>query len=366
MRDDVQRVHKDGRAVHLNATYNPIADAHGNLVKVVKFATDITDRKLALDEVGSAVERIAAGNLDATINRAFDADLDKLRTDFNSMVTSLKSLVTDIKSSATGINTDSDAIATSAGDLSRRTERQAATLEETAATMEEISNTIRSTAANAEEGTALATEARERAEGGQATIEEVVQAMTAIEDVASRIGEITSVINAISFQTNLLALNAAVEAARAGEAGKGFAVVAAEVRTLAQRSSDAATDIGKLIDESSAKVSAGADLVRSSGVTINKVMESVHALSQRISEISKACTEQAQGASEVSNSVSQLDTITQQNNQVADQNAASSLALKTKASNLKELTDYFSVGDQASYSGPAGDTAEPKSLPQAS
>ncbi|MEM9779724.1 MAG: methyl-accepting chemotaxis protein, partial [Pseudomonadota bacterium] len=226
---------------------------------------------------------------------------------------------------------------------SQRAERQAATLQETAASMEEISSTISGTAKNASEGTTLADAAQSKAEDGRAVVDSVIEAMTAIEDVSGRIAEITSVIDAISFQTNLLALNAAVEAARAGEAGKGFAVVASEVRTLAQRSSEAAADIGKLITESGSRVQDGAEHVRSSGTVIADIMSSVHDLSQRITDISVACNQQANGVNEVTSAISELDGITQSNTQVADSNAASAATLLNQSDQLARLTKFFEV-----------------------
>ena len=342
--EEIQRVGKGGREVYLSATYNPITDMQGQVIKVVKFASDITDRKVALEAISSAVNRVQQGDLQTKVTETFHPSLEHLKVSFNNMVDSLSSTINDIKASSSGIQSDAQVIANGAQDLSNRAERQAATLEETAATMEEISATISATAKNASEGTKLASEAQEKANSGRAVVESVITAMGAIEEVSARIAEITTVIDSISFQTNLLALNAAVEAARAGDAGKGFAVVAAEVRTLAQRSSDAAADIGKLITESGVRVREGAELVRSSGTAIGDIMNSVHDLSARITEISDACSEQANGATEVSGSISELDGITQSNSALADQNASSASTLRDQSDRLQTLTDYFSVG----------------------
>lgn len=340
---EVRRVRRDGREVYLNATYNPILDSNGDVAKVVLVASDISDRKVALDAIAAAVSRVRNGDLETKVTEAFDPALAPLKADFNAMVTTLSETIRDIKATSGGIQHDAQQIAQGARDLSNRAERQAATLEETAATMEEISATISATAENANEGTKLAASAQSKADSGRSVVESVITAMGAIEDVSARIGEITTVIDSISFQTNLLALNAAVEAARAGDAGKGFAVVAAEVRTLAQRSSEAAADIGKLISESGVRVKEGAELVRSSGTAIGDIMGSVHDLSARINEISVACSEQANGVTEVSASISELDGITQSNSAVADQNASSAATLRDQSTRLKELTEYFKV-----------------------
>ncbi len=338
------RYTKSGRPVYLNATYNPITDRRGRVVKVVKYATETTERRLAMEEIDSAIKRVSAGDLTQPIVEQFSEEFEPLRIGFNQMMLRLSEMVSQIGDTAGKISTVSSSISSGARDLSHRATKQAATLEETAATMEEISSTITQTASNATQGTQLAEEARSKASNGSKTVKQVVEAMSGIEDVSTRIADITSVIDGISFQTNLLALNAAVEAARAGESGKGFAVVAAEVRTLAQRSSEAAADIGKLIQESTAKVHDGAELVRSSGTAISDVMVSVNNLSERISEISIACNEQAKGVGEISTSIAELDTITQKNTTLAEQNAAASAGLQQKSDAMAQLVGQFITG----------------------
>ncbi|WP_112323773.1 methyl-accepting chemotaxis protein [Oceanibium sediminis] len=340
---EICRLRSDGQEVYLNATYTPLRNAHGELIRVVKFATDSTPRVRALSAVNAAVQKVRDGDLTARITEDFDSDLDNLKSGFNLMVGQLGDLIAGISTKASTINVEIHRIADGAKEMSERADRQAATLEETAASMEQISATIANTAENATSSTAIAEDAQVKAGKGRSVVENVIQAMSAIEDVSARIGEITNVIDSISFQTNLLALNAAVEAARAGDAGKGFAVVAAEVRSLAQRSSDAAADIGKLIGESDSRVKEGAELVRSSGTAIGEIMTAVHDLSTRISDISVACTQQAEGVTEVSRAVTQLDAITQSNTTMAEENAASAGSLSHMASELTRMTDVFTV-----------------------
>ncbi|MEO0914336.1 MAG: methyl-accepting chemotaxis protein, partial [Pseudomonadota bacterium] len=314
---EMERYTKSGERVILSATYNPIIDRQGRVVKIVKYATNVTERSVTLWEIRRAIKRVEDGDLTTQITDPFAEEFEPLREGFNKMMKNLSTMVTQIEETASEISRVSSQISGGARDLSGRASKQAATLEETAATMEEISVTIAQTASNASQSTELAQQARKKAENGSEIVESVVGAMDGIEDVSARIADITSVIDGISFQTNLLALNAAVEAARAGESGKGFAVVAAEVRTLAQRSSDAAADIGKLILESTTKVKDGAQLVRSSGTAISDIMTSVNNLSDRIGEISEACNDQAKGVSEVSGSIAELDNITQNNTTLA-------------------------------------------------
>ncbi len=357
-RGEFARVSKSGRDIHISAIYYPMTDAHGNVYKVVKFATDITSRKHALDAIGDAAAQVSKGCLDCEITETFEPSLEDLRRNFNTMVETLGRFVNDVKTTVDDISKEAETISAGAVDLSSRTESQASTLEETAATMEEMSTNISMTAQNAAEGTQLASTAQKQATAGQEVIDEIVGAMSAIEDVAARIAEITAVINAISFQTNLLALNAAVEAARAGDSGKGFAVVAAEVRTLAQRSSAAASDIGELISESTDKVQHGATLVRSSGATIAEIMASVHDLSRRITDISVACSDQANGVTEVSQGVSQLDSITQKNSAVAEENAATSIGLKGMSEQLQNLIGFFDVPENRSNTAETDDSTK--------
>ncbi len=207
--------------------------------------------------------------------------------------------------------------------------------------MEEMASTVRSNAENAERANAKASDASRRAVDGRSVVSETVTAMDRIEKSSGRISDITALIDSIAFQTNLLALNASVEAARAGEAGRGFAVVASEVRTLAQRSADAAREIKELIAESSTHVSSGVELVNRSGEALDGITAAITSLAESIAEISSASREQSAGVEEISSAVTRMDEMTQQNAGLAEQSATAARALETQAAELGELVSVF-------------------------
>ena len=272
---------------------------------------------------------------------------ETLRADTNGLITSYRDLLEQIRQVALAVDHSVTELSSKAGGLSQRTAGQAATLEETSAAMEEISATVEATATNATGSSELAQEAQSKADNGRDVVAEVITAITEIEDVASKINDITSVIESISFQTNLLALNAAVESARAGEAGKGFSIVAAEVRTLAQHSSQAASDIGSLISQSNERVSNGVGLARSSGEAIGDVIDAVKTLGARITDISRASTEQADAVKNITSGIAQLDMTTQENATMAQENLMISERLRNASDGLNDILSRFTFEAKA-------------------
>ncbi len=342
-----RRIGKGGKTVWIQASYNPILDAMGAPVKVVKYATDITASKeneeqmeFAIAEVGTVVQAAKDRDLTKRIAvRNLNPKNVELCEGVNELVDTLAGLVGQVAVAAQGIDTAAKEISMGADDLSKRTEEQASSLEETAATTEELAASVKASATNARNAATLASEATTAAQSGGDLAGEAVRAMARIEDASQKIQAITRVIDDIAFQTNLLALNAAVEAARAGEAGKGFAVVASEVRTLAQRSGEAAKDISALISSSNAEVGEGVKLVRKAGDSLTAILEASRKVAATIADISAAGGEQANG----------IDEMTQSNAALAEESAASANALADRIAQLNGLV----AGDRTEAGGTA-------------
>ena len=255
-------------------------------------------------------------------------------------------------------------IAQGSADLSHRTEKQASNLQETASSMEQMTSAVRQSADNALRANELASTAQKTAESGGQVVSKAVNAMTEINQSSRKINDIISVIDAIAFQTNLLALNAAVEAARAGEQGRGFAVVAGEVRSLAQRSAEAAKQIKGLIQDSVVKVDAGTDLVNASGQTLQDIVAAVQRVSSMITEISTASAQQTVGIDQVNQAIGQMDSMTQQNAALVEQTSASSETMSQQANALLQQLKFFTL-ERSTAPAPCSAKAAPQSEPQA-
>jgi methyl-accepting chemotaxis protein len=260
------------------------------------------------------------------------------------MQVSLMALVGRVRSASEIVATASTEIAQGNLDLSSRTEEQASALQQSAASMDQLATTMRQTAESAKRGNSLAADAsRVAAQGGEA-VSGVVNTMKHINDSSRRIADIIGVIDGIAFQTNILALNAAVEAARAGEQGRGFAVVASEVRSLAQRSADAAKEIKSLISASVERAEQGSAMVDQAGATMEKVVSSIQRVADIMSEISAATEQQDAGVSQVSQAVAEMDRATQQNAALVEQGAASAESLRTQSQSLVTAVSVFRLG----------------------
>ncbi|WP_156115904.1 methyl-accepting chemotaxis protein [Bosea sp. UNC402CLCol] len=300
-----------------------------------------------MEALAEGLDRLSRGDLTCRIEADLAAEYEKLRDDFNMAVAHLAETIRTIQSTAGDVGNAAQEINTGADDLSKRTEEQASSLEETAATTEELAASVKASAQASMQAVALADEAMEVARKGGAIVKDAVDAMARIETASRKISDITTVIDEIAFQTNLLALNAAVEAARAGDAGRGFAVVASEVRTLAQRSSEAAKGITTLITESGAEVAQGVGLVRSAGTALERIVEASQKVSATVSDISSAAAEQSNGIDEMSQAVAHMDEMTQQNAALAEQSAASATALASQIQRLNDLVASFRTRDDA-------------------
>ncbi|WP_346891980.1 methyl-accepting chemotaxis protein [uncultured Roseibium sp.] len=313
----------------------------------------------ALDDVNTNLEAIASGDLTKRIERSYAGSFEDLKNRLNRTAEQLSEIVTEVSVSANEVTNASAEITSGTNDLSQRTEQQASNLQETAASMEQIASTIKQNADNAQQANQLAISARTVASDGGDVVGKAVTAMSQIEDSSQKISDITGVIDEIAFQTNLLALNAAVEAARAGDAGKGFAVVASEVRSLAQRSSEAAKDIKALILASGSQVKDGVTLVNNAGTSLTEIVESVKRVTDIVSEIAAASREQATGVEEINKAISQMDEMTQQNSALVEENAAACRMLQEQASSMHQRMSFFRAGDTAALA-PSRPAAQPQ------
>ncbi len=285
-----------------------------------------------IDAAKTTLNAIAAGDLDARMHGSFQGAFAELQRNLNATGDTLADLMRATRDGAAKVLLKAREIQADSEVLAGEAECQASSLEQTAATMEQMSATIRANAEHAAGATELAGQAQERARRGQDIVAQAVTAMGEIEASSSKITDIIGVIDGIAFQTNLLALNAAVEAARAGEAGKGFAVVASEVRSLSQRSAEAARDIKALIVESSEKVADGSRHVGAAGSSLEEILQSVAQVAQTVDEISSASREQSSGISEISAAISKMDESTQKNAALAERSASAARELTAAAS----------------------------------
>ncbi|QDX29047.1 methyl-accepting chemotaxis protein [Dickeya poaceiphila] len=286
-------------------------------------------------------ETIADGDLSTSVTIERNDELGMLTSAMMDMTLRLRKLVADIRHSVHRVAGASTAIASGNNDLSSRTEQQSSAIVETAASMEQLTSTVKNNADNARHASQITSQASNIANQGGDIIRQVIRTMSDISGSSKKISDITSVINSIAFQTNILALNAAVEAARAGEQGRGFAVVASEVRSLAQRSSQAAKEIESLISESVSRVDVGAELVTKAGATMDEIVESVNSVNNLMSEIAIASDEQSRGISQIGSAVTEMDSTIQQNASMVSESSLAAHALEEQVARLAELIAVF-------------------------
>ena len=316
-----------------------------------------TNINLSMDALEKAIADItrivvaqSQGDLTHQITNNYHGQLDTLKQAINSSVTRLSEVVAQALNATHIVAGAADEVARGSMDLSNRVQEQAAALEETSATMDEMNSVVQGNSRNAEEASRVADGVRQKANQGVEVMRSTIEAMGQIQESSHKISEIVNLIDGIAFQTNLLALNAAVEAARAGEHGRGFAVVAGEVRSLAQKSADAAKDIKSLIEESVARIDQGSELATKSGEMLNEINQEIDSFSTMIGDIAQGSSEQAEGVSQVHGAISQIDTVTQQNAALVEETSAAAASMTEQADILREDMGFFTISGGAAKS----------------
>ncbi len=318
-----------------------------------------------LNEATQAASAVARGDLTQRMDASGRDEIAQFMRSLSEMQGSLHRIVSQVRESADSIRVASTEVASGNLDLSQRTERAAGDLQQTASHMQELTRMVQTGSEAARQASDLTGNASQVASRGGAAMERVVRTMDEISQASRQIGDITGVIDGIAFQTNILALNAAVEAARAGEQGRGFAVVASEVRTLAQRSAEAAKEIKSLIGRSVERVESGTTQVREAGQTMQEIVGSVQQVSTIVEEISASSNQQNSGIAQVGGAVQSLDTMTQQNAALVEESAAAADSLKRQAENLTSLVSTFRLGGDDAVHRPAPVAPQAARAPQA-
>ncbi|MBH8578741.1 methyl-accepting chemotaxis protein [Bisbaumannia pacifica] len=305
-------------------------------------------------ETAAAMQNIARGQGDLTRRLAVTSgdEIGELARQFNAFVERMQETLRDVRRSTQQVHQAAGEIAHGSDELATRTDQAAANLQETSASMEEITSTVTHSAESAQQANQLVSTTSAVAREGEEAMNQVERTMTDINDSASKISEIITLIDGIAFQTNILALNASVEAARAGDHGRGFAVVAQEVRQLASRSADAAREIRVLIDTSVAHTQQGSEIVRQAGDTMRNIVESVVRVTDVIGDISAGAREQSSGIGQINTAVAEMDTMTQQNAAMVQQTSGNADEMRRHAEHLSALVDTFVLGDDGSAEAP--------------
>lgn len=320
------------------------AEAHGELKHLKDNINQTLDQlEQAISQSTQVMVAQGAGDLTKRIDMPLQGTLNILKEGINNATANVSSLMSQSNFSILKLSEGTRVISQGVQDLAHRTQQQAASLEETAANMEQITSTIRQTANNAQQAQQLSEQSRREALDANNVVKQTIDAIHDINDSSSKIGEITNLIDSIAFQTNLLALNAAVEAARAGDHGRGFAVVAGEVRSLAQKSAEAAKEIRHLIEDTLRKVQQGTELANQSGHALEVINDSINRVSQIIGEINQAATEQSAGVEQVNNAVASIDATTQQNAALVDDTAQQTQQMAKYADQVIDLSRMFKI-----------------------
>lgn len=296
-----------------------------------------------LKDISKIFASMAKGDLRIQQERNYNGIYDKILSDANTMSRNLGEIINNIITTSERIYNAVALISIRSQELSSRTELQSANLESTSESIGHLLNIVQNNTQNADDATSLASKSSESAQKGGRVVAQAIDAMKKIEISSSKISEIITVIDEIASQTELLALNAAVEAARAGEAGKGFSVVAENVGKLAHRSSVASEQIKSLIEESTAHVKSGVELVGDTGSALHDILSSTTSVSNIIHDIARASMQQSQGIKEVNKSITSMDSMTQKNALMVQESLGTATELQLQADKLSKLVNSFKV-----------------------
>ncbi|MDX1796752.1 MAG: methyl-accepting chemotaxis protein, partial [Hydrogenovibrio sp.] len=329
-------------------------DANGDLnVLKTRINASMTALNEAMDDITRVVVAQSEGDLTQSITNEYHGDLRLLKDAVNQSLEKLSTIVSQAMVAADVVNTAAEEVAKGAEDLSSRVQRQAAALEETSSSMEEMNSAVQNNTDNSHQASGAMQEVQSESVQANEVMQKTIEAMNAIQESSHKISDIVLLIDSIAFQTNLLALNAAVEAARAGEHGRGFAVVAGEVRSLAQKSADAAKDIKGLINESVERVDEGTRLASASGEVLNTITSRVEDVTKMIKQIAQASEEQAKGVEQVHQAISDIDGTTQQNAALVEQTSAAAESMSDQATELSQNMAFFKTNQSPSSVRPS-------------
>ncbi|SFR16182.1 methyl-accepting chemotaxis protein [Poseidonocella sedimentorum] len=310
-----------------------------------RMARTADEQKRVTEALRAGLSRLADGHLDVRIDESFPAEYEELRHHFNSALEGLRATVSDVMRHTFSVQEEVQSISEAANSLSHQTEIQSQHLEQTSSALAQITSSVSSATGRANTACDKVSKTRTNAHEGGDIVASAIEAMKGIADSSEKISRITSVIDDISFQTNLLALNAGVEAARAGDAGRGFAVVASEVRELAQRSSDAAREIGELISLSASQVSAGVERVEKTGTALEGIVSDVEDISNDISGIAQSLADESGGIGEINDRIGQIEAATRTIVARFEETSAASSSVSNDMLNLRSIVSQFSTGD---------------------
>lgn len=338
---EFRRRHSSGAQIFIRASYSPVKDSAGRVYKIIKCADDITGRYEVVHKVSAALRGLADRDLVNAIDEEFPETFEAIRRDFNTAQARLNEAISDVAYSKTEIAGGVDMLSQSVLTLIDQAAHQRQDIESSARSVKSLLDVVAHTSGKAEEARDLVENTAKKADSGLEVMSQAETAMDEIANSAKEISKITSVIEQISFQTNLLALNAGVEAARAGEAGRGFAVVASEVRALAQRSSEAATQIAELIADSEKQVSKGVNLVSLTSASLKEIGVSVSAALDEVVDIADGARSQTEDLTEIAGSVSRIETLAARNDELCASVGAETNRLQDQVKSLAQTTGRF-------------------------